>query len=232
MEGRQASVTVEQADRNTARLHSGTYLPRQYIAYNRQLAAVELSGGMAYFDSYMPDKLEFSPICTDCGTSFPSCKSDAERCYNCWIVRLCPPLPGVHFRHWWGSTEVWSLQVHGDVGFSNETNYWWYNHNSSGNTGHQGLIAYRDSEGTIKKLVFTTAAQNAYQRYRITWDLEANTATFSTSPWPYVNDSEYAPKEEVLDELDPFVLDFIIGMIPAEMLHIHRPRNSSNGCYA
>jgi hypothetical protein len=118
------------------------------------------------------------------------------------------------------------------VGFHNEIHYWWSNSNTGSNVGHQGLIAYRTPEGTIKKLVFTTAAQNAYRRYRIIFDLEAKTTKFYTAPRDSVNNNEYTPKQTELEELDPFILDFIVGMMPAFMLYEHRPRNSANGCFA
>jgi hypothetical protein len=122
--------------------------------------------------------------------------------------------------------------VHGDVGFHNEIHYWWSNSNTGSNVEHQGLIAYRTPESIIKKLVFTTAATNAYRRYRIVWDLEAKTTKFYTVARASVNDDMYTPVQTELEELDPFVLDFIVAMTPAIMLYEHRPRDPANGCFA
>ena len=228
LDGHQASVTIEQSDRNTARLQSGTYTPAQLGYFNHQLAQVEGSGcGTAYFDSYMPDSLEFEHTCTGCQKPFASCLADADTCYECCLKRLCPPLPGRQIHHRWKHDDgIWDLEVHGDVGFHNEIHYWWSNHNTGSNVGHQGLVAYRTPEGSIKKLVFTTAAQSAYRRYQIVWDLEANTTKFYMAARASVNDDTYTPKQAELDELDPFILDFIVAMTPAFMLYAHWPRNS------
>lgn len=234
MDGCQASVIVGQSDRNTARLLSGTYTQAQHDDFDRQLAQVESGGhGTPYFSSLVPDVLEYQPTCVDCGKPFASCLNDADTCYDCCLKRLCPPLPGRQVSHWWKHDDgLWTLQVHGDVGFHNELHYWWSNHNTGSNVGHQGLIAYRTPEGAIKKLVFTTASQNANRRYRIVWDLEARTTKFFTATRASVVDDTYTPKETELNDLDPFVLDFIVAMTPAFMLYKHRPRNPANGCFA
>jgi len=234
LDGKPASVTIEQSDRNTARLGSGTYTQAQYDDFDRQLAQVESSGyGTPYFSGLMPDVLEFQSTCVNCRKPFASCLDDADTCYDCCLKRLCPPLPGRQVSHWWHHDDdrLWTLQVHGDVGFHNEVHYWWSNRNTGSNVGHQGLIAYRTSEGTIKKLVFTTASQGANRRYQIVWDLEAKTAEFYSCARASVNDDMYTPRSTKLDELDPFILDFIVAMTPAFMLYQHRPRNPANGCF-
>lgn len=233
MNGHQASVTVEQSDRNTARMQSGTYTQAQYDDFNRQLAQVERTGyGTARFGYDMPDSLEFTRTCENCQKPFASCLADAVHCYDCCLKRLCPPLPGRQIQHWWHHEDrLWTLQVHGDVGFWNELTYWWSNVNTGSNVGHQGLVAYRTAEGTIKKLVFTTASQTANRRYRIVWDMEANTTKFFTAARASVNDDMYTPAQTELEELDPFILDFIVAMTPAFMLLAHRPRNPANGCF-
>ena len=233
LDGQQASVTVEQSDRNTARLDSGTYDREQFDSFNQMLAEVEHAGyGTARFYGGLPSTLEFSPICTKCQKQFASSLADADTCYECCLKRLCPPLPGRQIRHWWYHEEnLWSLTLHGDVGFHNELTYWWSNRNSGGNTHHQGLVVHRTCEGVVKKLVFTTAAENANCRYRIVWDLEADTTKFYTASRADVHDNMYTPVQTELDELDPFVLDFIVAMTPSFMLYVHRPRNFANGCF-
>lgn len=44
------------------------------------------------------------------------------------------------------------------------------------------------------------------------------------------SDDLYTPPPTELDELDPFVFDYIVAMIPAFMLFEHRPRDIS-GCF-
>src|SRR5690348_4892029 len=86
LDGHQASVTIEQSDRNTARLLSGTYTHDQLDDFDHQLAAVETNGyGTARFNSYMPDSLEFLHTCVKCEKPFASCLADADTCYHCHL---------------------------------------------------------------------------------------------------------------------------------------------------
>ena len=234
MNGSPARVAIEQGDRNTARLLSGTYTASQLGDFERQLGSVETAGhGTAYFGNFIPDALEYSPTCVNCNTPFASSLREADTCYNCCLLRLCPTLPGRHFQHWWGldRDSLWTLYVFGDVGFHDTATYWWHNRNSGGNTGHQALVVSRAADGSIKRLVFTTVSQNAQRRYRIIWDLEAQTTRFFTCPRRYVNDDEYTPRSTELDELDALVLDLIVAMTPEFMIYNHRPRNPANGCF-
>jgi len=235
--GREARVSVEQADRNTARLNSGTYTQAQYDDFDRQLGQVERGElGTAVFSGDPHNLPGAMPVlvCVDCDTEFMTTKTDYSkpvRCYDCELKRLCPALPGEHIRCFWRRDDGWSMEAHGDVGFHNEMNFWWCNHNSGGNASHQGLVVRRDQEGKITKVILSTVASAANCCYDITFDLEANTIGYAVRDRRDVQlDNVYAKRTE-LEELDPIVLDLVVAMVPTWMLYIHRPR-SANGCFA
>lgn len=226
MDGTAASLAITQGDRNTARIQSGTFSSAQDEDFRRQLERVESGGGTAVFDPILPELLEFEATCQDCQKKFASSWADALHCYNCSLQRLCPPLPGRQVQHWWYRDDrLWTLQVHGDVGFHNELHYWWYNRISGGNVSHQGLVAYRTPEGVIKKLVLTTVARNAHCRYRFVFDLETDTTLCYKGPNTKVNDDECTRPAQEITPAEPLtlVIDFVVGMVPAFMLYKHLP---------
>jgi len=233
--GIEARVTVQQADRNTARLNSGTYTQEQYDNFNLQLAQVERTGSRAARFPGDPDGLpeSMSEYTCSCGERFRTCLIEPHvRRYQCNLDRLCPVLPGRHIRAYWRRGDGWKMEVHGDVGFRNEMTFWWSNDNSGGNASHQGLTVHRDDKGVIRKLVFSTVASNANRCYVVTF----NVAAYSTVTCAYynsrslVNDSFVKPV--AVQEFDPLVVDLIIAMLPSWMLFAHRPRNPANGCFA
>lgn len=232
--GQRSSVPIEQADRNTARLHSGTFTAEQFASFEAQCALVEQHPGTtAYFDSSIPEGLEYSHECQGCCKTFASCQSDANMCYDCVLRTLCPELPWQQVNHhWFYNDHEWTMQVFGDIGWHNELTFWWSNRNSGGNACHQGLTVTRNWNGSIKRMIFSTVAVNAKLRYRIIFHLETRTTKFLVSPNTSVNDNAYSQPSTEVDELDPRALDFIIAMMPAFMIQAHRPRNPANGCYA
>ena len=237
--GQQARVTVEQADRNTARLNSGTYTKEQYDDFDHQLGQVERDGrGTAYF-SGDPNGLPANvpERACSCGKTFRSAKTDDEvKCYECNLDQLCPVLPGRHVTAYWRRDE-WRLHAFGDIGFHNEMTFQWYNSNSHGNVCHQGLVVHRNTNGTIRKLVFSTVASRSRRCYAVTFDREANSIKFarvdnvSSIRSSDVADNSYS-KFVAMEELDDIVLDLMEAMLPSWMLYKHRPRDPANGCFA
>jgi len=238
--GKPARVNTEQADRNTARLNSGTYTKEQYDDFYRQLGAVERSGsGTAYF-SGDPDNLSESipeRTCSQCNKTFRSANIDTKvKCYACCLDQLCPVLPGRHIIAYWRRDE-WRMEAHGDVGFRNEMTFFWHNSNSHGNVCHQGLVVHRDKKGTIRKLVFSTVSSRARRCYAVTFDREVNSIKLayadkvSSIRSSDVADNNYT-KFVAMEDLDDVVLDLMEAMLPSWMLYKHRPRNPANGCFA
>ena len=238
--GKQARVNVEQSDRNTARINSGTYTKEQYDDFYRQLDGVERHGrGTAYF-SGDPDNLPESlpeRECPQCEKAFRSAKADWKaKCYSCCLEELCPALPGKHITAYWRRDE-WRMEAHGDIGFRNEMTFEWYNSNSHGNTCHQGVVVHRNADGAIRKLVFSTVASRSRRCYTVTFDREANSVKFARADnvsnirTSDVADNNYA-KFVAMEELDDLVLDLMEAKLPSWMLYKHRPRNPANGCFA
>lgn len=238
--GKQARVNIEQADRNTARLYSGTYTKEQYDDFRRQLGTVERDGcGTAYFSGDTDNLPESIPerTCSQCNKTFQSVKTGAEvKCYACCLEQLCPVLPGKRITAYWHRDE-WRLHAFGDIGFRNEMTFQWYNSNSNGNVCHQELVVHRNTEGTIRKLVFSTVASRSRRCYAVTFDREANSIKFARVDNVFsirssdVADNSYS-KFDTMEELDDVVLDLMEAMLPTWMLYKHRPRNPANGCFA
>ncbi len=238
--GKQARVKVEQADRNTVRLHSGTYTKEQYDDFHRQLNAVERGGdGTAYF-SGDPDNLPESVpkrTCSQCAKDFRSSKTEADvKCYVCCLEQLCPVLPDRHITAYW-RRDGWYMEAHGDVGARNEMTFFWHNRNSKGNTCHQGMVVHRDAAGTICKIIFSTVASRARRCYAVTFDREANSVKLAHADNTSsifrnnVADNNYV-KFVAMKELDDTIIDLMEAMLPEWMLYTHRPRNPENGCFA
>lgn len=226
-------VNVEQADRNTARLISGTYTPEQYADFQQQLCQVERNEiKTAYFigdPNILPENVP-KRICSHCGKTFKSASTDENvKCYDCNLDQLRLELPGRHFKAWWERDE-WSMQAFGDTGHSNKMTFWWYNDNSSGNVCHQGLVVRRTAKGNIQSLRFSSVAYNAGRCYIIIFNLEEGSAVFYVCDTINVNDDSWKLWHGV-DEFDPVIFDLIIAMLPAWMLYEHRPRNPENGCF-
>jgi len=240
--GKPARVNTEQADRNTARLNSGTYTKEQYDDFYRKLGAVDRGEhGTAYF-SGEPDNLPESVperTCTQCQKTFRSANTDAEvKCYACCLDELCPMLPGRHITAYWRRDE-WRMEAHGDVGFRNEMSFFWHNSNSMGNTCHQGLVVHRNTKGVIQKIVFSTVSSRARRCYTVTFNRETNSVTLARADGGYnirssdVTDSNYSKFVEVeMEEIDDLILDLMEAKLPSWMLYKHRPRDPANGCFA
>jgi len=143
-------------------------------------------------------------------------------------------LPGRQISDHWRYDD-WRLDAYGDVGFSNQMTFFWYNSNSRGNMGHQGLVVYRNEKMVIKKMVFSTVAERSRRCYTITFQvyermLDPVTVAFARADKVSeirsndVADRYYA-KFVDMEELDELVLDLIVAMLPSWMLNKHRPRN-------
>lgn len=229
--GKPARVPVEQGDRNTARLISGTYTKEQYDDFTRQCAQIERQGsGVACF-SGDPNNLPIGVpqrTCTQCKKSFRSVNIDLEaKCYDCVLDRLCPSLPGRRVRCFW-RRDNWSMEA---FGTTNEPTFWWSNRNSGGNASHQGLEVYRHQNGGIRRLVLATVASNAHNCYRVAWDMESDTTKYFLYNRASVTIDMYGKLTEV-QAFDDIAVDLVVAMMPDWMTYTHRPRNPANGCFA
>lgn len=244
--GKEARVTVEQGDRNTARICSGTYTEEQYADFEQQLARVEQTGGGTAVFPGDPGSLPSSLCvleCPKCHNAFwTSYEVIGTLCYTCNLDKLCPVLPGRHITARWKRDE-WSMEAHGDIGFKNEIEFRWYNQNGNGNVCHQGLTVRRSEDGKIRTLIFSTIAFGTSKCYTVTHEF----ANFDKAPYKAastkfaVRDSisvsfdeyEYRYKKVLNDKpFDDLVICLMRAMMPQWMLFKHRPRNPANGCFA
>lgn len=235
IKGKSIRLQVEPGDRNSARIASGTYTPEQYADFNRQLGEVEMGHiRTAYFPGDPSNLPKHIPerVC-QCGRVFRSERTEEDvECYECNLDRFCitGTDPGVKM-HW--LRDPWTLEAHSRVDPNRYMEFWWYNRNSGGNNCHQALQVYRDEQGAVSRLVFSSFVAQTRYCYRFEFNKgqsEVKMAQVKDVECIKSDDftaDNYSQFFNELWKLDPIVLDLLLAMLPSWMLYAHTPRESS-----